>query len=85
MYNLYEGSDRSLYIRRRCEMICEYIIDNRCSIRQASQNLMIPKSTVHSYIHSYIKSYYYIEYNQIMNILKYNKKYRGKPRKYWSK
>ena len=41
------------------------MLDFKCSIRQASQELCIPKSTIHNYIHTYIRTYYDEEYRQI--------------------
>ena len=72
-----------LDIKQKCEEIVQYLLDYKCSIRQASQELCIPKSTIHNYIHSYIKNYYNKEYLQIKRLLRYNKQERTKPRKYW--
>ena len=68
-----------LSIKHKCEEICEYLLNYKCSIRQASQELCIPKST----IHTYVKIYYDVEYLQIKRLLRYNKQERTKPRKYW--
>ena len=72
-----------LNVKQKCEKICEYMLDYKCCIRQASQELCIPKSTLHSYIHTYVKTYYDEEYIQIKTLLRYNKRERTKPRKYW--
>lgn len=72
-----------LDVKHKCEEICQYMLDYKCSIRQASQELCIPKSTLHNYIHSYVKTYYDEEYLQIKRLLRYNKQERTKPRKYW--
>lgn len=71
-------------IKDNCERICEYMIDNLCSIRQCSENIGISKSSVHGLIHTYIKIFYLEEYNQLMKLLKFNQKNRTKPRKNWS-
>lgn len=71
-----------LDVKQKCEEICQYMLDYKCSIRQASQELCIPRSTLHNYIHSYIKNYYDEEYLQIKRLLRYNKQERAKPRKY---
>ena len=90
MYNIdtwwdYPGDMQShvLNVKHKCEEICQYMLDYKCSIRQASQELCIPKSTLHNYIHSYVKTYYDEEYVQIKRLLRYNKQERTKPRKYW--
>ena len=70
-------------VKHKCEEICEYLLDYKCSIRQASQELCIPKSTIHNYIHTYIRAFYDEEYVQIKRLLRYNKQERTKPRKYW--
>ena len=72
-----------LNVKHKCEEICEYMLDYKCSIRQASQELCIPRSTINNYIHAYIKIYYDEEYVQIKTLLRYNKQERTKPRKYW--
>ena len=72
-----------LNVKQKCEEICQYMLDFKCSIRQASQELCIPRSTLHKYIHTYIKTYYDEEYLQIKRLLRYNKQERAKPRKYW--
>lgn len=90
MYNIDTWWDYSedmqsqvLNVKHKCEEICEYLLDYKCSIRQASQELCIPKSTIHSYIHTYVRTYYDEEYLQIKRLLRYNKQERAKPRKYW--
>jgi hypothetical protein len=40
-------SDKQEKIRERVLEEANYIIDNNCSIRYASDNLMTPKSTIH--------------------------------------
>lgn len=83
--DLEDWSTESLEMRQICEKICDYIIDEKCSIRRAERELCIPRSTIHQYIHTYIKRYYDEEYMQIIRILDYNKRNRFKPRKKWVK
>lgn len=49
-----------------------------------AKNVCMSKSSVHKYIHTYIKKYYDEEYQQILQILKYNSRYRKKPHRFWS-
>ncbi len=79
----YEKLLKIYKIRSQCQAICTWFLDEKGSIRLCSEALCIPKSTIHTYIHTYIRSYFNEEYVQIMNILKYNKKYRTTPHKYW--
>lgn len=85
MIDLDEYTPEVYEIRNKCQTICDYIIDEKCSIRQAEKELCISRSTIHQYIHTYIKRYYDEEYMQIIRILKYNKNNRFKQRKYWTR
>lgn len=67
----------------RCEAIVNYMVKHKCSIRQCSEAVDIPKSTVHNYIHTHIKNHYHKDYVRIKLILAFNLKYRRKPRSYW--
>lgn len=78
-------SNNSLKLKKDIESMTTWIIDNKCSIRQAAENLGISKSSVHYRIHTYVKRYYNEEYQQIVRILRYNKMYRSKPRRSWGK
>ena len=44
---------QALNVKQKCEKICEYMLDYKCSIRQASQELCIPRSTLHNYIQKF--------------------------------
>lgn len=85
--NDYSGNPEQIDIiyklRSRCESICEWMLSNKCSIRQAAEELCISRSTLHRFIHTYIRDYYDEEYRQILRLLDYNRKERFKPRKYW--
>ena len=73
----------SIDMRNTIREIVTWIIDNKCTLRQASADLCIPTSTLHRYIHTYVREFYDEEYLTICNILKFNKKYRSRPKKYW--
>lgn len=80
------GLDYSIESANRastCEDIISFLLENRTSIRECSENLEIPKSTVHHYIHTYIRYNYPEEYQEITNLLKFNSRYRTKPRRFW--
>lgn len=83
MINLDDFTEESFRVDRKVKSIIEFMETQRCSIRQVSENLQIPKSTVHLYIHTYIKHYYDYDYQIILKILEYNCRYRRMPRKYW--
>lgn len=85
--NDYSGTPEQIQriydMRFKCEAICEWMLSNKCSIRKASQELGIARSTLHNWIHTYIRDFYYEEYRQLLRLFKYNKKERFRPRKYW--
>lgn len=85
MHELDSYDEKAIEIRKQCELICNWFLDNKCSIRQCAENVCIPKSTIHTYIHTYIKRYYDDEYMQIIRILQYNRKYRSRCRSSWIK
>lgn len=68
--------------RDKCRDIISFMLENRCSIRDCSKELNIPKSTVHRYIHTYIKQDFDEEYFSLCNLLRYNKKHRCIAKKY---
>ena len=68
----------------RCKSITSLFLDTKyMSIRKCAENMMISKTTVWLYIHKIIRYEYPDDYTCIVNKLKYNKKYLGKPRRYW--
>lgn len=83
MIDLDITSLKTLKIQEDCEKIINYMIEYRPSLRMASDDLMMSKSKIHNYIHTYIRTDYNDEYVQIVNILKYNSKFRRRPRMYW--
>lgn len=79
----YEQIKEILRLRQVCESICSWMINEKCSIRMCANELALSKTLVHHYIHTYIKTFYLEEYEQIVTILRWNKKYRCKPRRLW--
>lgn len=80
-----ENMDSNIRVRKACKEIMEWFLYHRGSIRQCSEWIGIPRSTIQYYIHQYISYYWDDEYVQIKNILRYNKKNRFKPRKRWER
>lgn len=70
-------------IRKICEDIASWMINEKCSLRMCAKELGYSKSTIHKYIHTYIRIFYEEEYAQIVTILRWNKKYRFQPRSRW--
>lgn len=65
-----ESSEEVFRIREICEQIIDLIVNYDKSIRQCSEELLIPRSTVHDYIHSYVRIYYNDEYQSVKRHLK---------------
>ena len=80
-----ENIEKNIQIRKDCKAIMEWMLYHKGSIRQCSRELMIPRSTILYYIHEYISYNWDDEYLQIKRILRYNKRYRFKPRKLWER
>lgn len=59
------------------------MLNEKCSIRDCAKDVGMPKSTVHKYIHTYIRDGWDEEYQEIKVILRWNKRERFKPKKYW--
>lgn len=59
------------------------MLNDKCSIRDCAKDVGMPKSTVHQYIHTYIRDGWDEEYQEIKIILRWNKRERLKPKKYW--
>lgn len=72
-----------LRIRKDCVDIINWFMNEKGSIRQCSENLIISKSTIHKYIHTYIQYNWYDSYIEIKHILKFNKEYRFRSRSRW--
>lgn len=65
-----ESSEDVYRIREICEQIIDLIVNYDKSIRQCSDELLMPRSTIHEYIHTYIKIYYNDEYQSVKRHLK---------------
>lgn len=76
-------NDTAKNIDNNCRLICSWLLDNKCSIRDCSKEINLSKSQIHRLIHSYIRYYYNEEYYQILKLLQWNKRERFKPKKYW--
>lgn len=76
-------SKEALKMRKDVEEILQYIIDNRCSLRQVADNFPFSVSTIDRWIHTYGKTYFYEKYSIVRAILKNNKDNLFKPRKQW--
>lgn len=61
------------------------VIDNRCTIRQCADNLMISKSSVCWCIHNVLPDVDPDMYSEVKAVLNYNSKYRRMARKYWKR
>lgn len=81
-YDIYYDENAKT-INNKCKIICEWLLDNKCSLRDCEKEIGISKSQIHRLIHSYIKRYYDEEYYQIVKLLNWNKKERFKQKKYW--
>lgn len=51
----------------RTLMFANYILDNRCTIRNASKHFQIPKSTIHNNLQTRLK---YIDYKKYLKLQK---------------
>lgn len=69
--------------RKEIISIINWMEDNRPSLRQASEDLCIPHTTLHKRIHTYVKDYFPEDYAVIKHLLYMNKKYRFKRRSLW--
>ena len=62
--------------KERCEIIADYIIRNRCTVRYAETNFGISKSTIHKDITKNLKNVNLGKYNEIKKIIEINKSER---------
>nr|DAZ19331.1 MAG TPA: winged helix-turn-helix protein [Caudoviricetes sp.] len=79
----YSSDEKVIKVQTNCDRIISYFHDYRGSLRMAEAKLGISRSTIHRYIHTYIKQDYNDSYGEITSLMKYNKRYRCKPRRYW--
>lgn len=80
-----ENVSINLEIRQDCKNIIEFFLDYQGSIRQCASWVRLSRYKVHRYIHTYIRYYWDEEYVRIVNMLRYNKKNRFKPRAKWER
>lgn len=78
-----QQQDNEDQLKDKCKSISTYMIDNKCTLRICSENLCIPVTTIHRYIYKYISNWYPNDYREIVKLLRWNKKYRNGPRRYW--
>ena len=80
----FETYEDRMKLKQTCLEIITYICDYKMTLREMEDNLMIPRATLDRYIHTMIKSNFPTEYRRISKILEWNKKYKFKPKKYWT-
>lgn len=64
---------KCLIERERCEILADYIIRNRCTVRSAAAYFDISKSTIHKDITKKLKSVNYGKYTEVREIIDVNK------------
>lgn len=79
----YSCDSKVIEKRKQCENIISCLLEYKYTIRLCSEQLMIPRSTIHYIIHHFIKFYYGDKYVEVKSLLKYNKENRFKPRRQW--
>lgn len=80
----YSQDEDIIRVQSTCDSIIQYFKNFHGSLRMAEQELGISKSTIHRYIYTYIRHDYNEDYTELKSLMQYNKRYRCKPRKYWS-
>jgi putative DeoR family transcriptional regulator (stage III sporulation protein D) len=67
---------KNLYGRERCEILAEYVIDTGATVRAAAHYFGISKSTVHKDLSQKLRYFNPALYNNVKEILEYNKSER---------
>lgn len=67
---------KNLYGRERCEVLAEYVIDTGATVRAAAHYFGISKSTVHKDLSHKLRYFNPTLYNNVKEILEYNKSER---------
>ena len=67
---------KKMYGRERCELLAEYIIENKATVRNTAMYFGISKSTVHKDVSQKLKYINPILYNEAKEILNINKSER---------
>lgn len=62
--------------KERCEVLADYIIENKCTVRYAAHHFGISKSTVHKDITKRLKNINYGKYTEVKEIININKSER---------
>ena len=64
------------YVRERCEVLAEYVIDTKSTVRATAQHFGISKSTVHKDLSQKLKYFNPRLYSDVKEILEFNKSER---------
>ena len=76
----YKLSNQNLFYkkheRERCEIIADYIIKNRCTVRSASSYFGISKSTIHKDVTKKLLNVNFSKYSEVQKIIQINKSER---------
>ena len=62
--------------KERCEVIADYIIKNRCTVRSAAAHFGISKSTIHKDITKNLRNVNMGKYSEVKEIIEINKSER---------
>lgn len=62
--------------KERCEIIADYIIKNRCTVRKAASHFGISKSTIHKDITKKLRNTNMGKYIEVKEIIEINKSER---------
>lgn len=54
----YEDLQKIYSIKHECELIIDYMLNEKGSLRQCADNIGLSTSNIHRKIHSYIKHFY---------------------------
>ena len=63
-------------IRERCEIIADFIVKNKCTVRYAAKHFGISKSTIHKDITKNLKNVNFGKYEEVKGIIEINKSER---------
>lgn len=62
--------------RERCEILADYIIENKCTVRAAAAHFGISKSTIHKDVTKKLRSINSGKYSEVMEVIEINKSER---------
>lgn len=63
-------------VKERCEILADYIIKNKCTVRAAASSFGVSKSTVHKDITKRLRNINYGKYSEVKEIIDINKSER---------